>query len=82
MGINLIEETIIAKAIFLDMAQVVGVPQATAPINIESNFRTFMNVNNAAFINGRGHYYLYMTKERVNSGEHSETQGFQHCSTE
>ncbi|KAJ4722257.1 hypothetical protein OWV82_005789 [Melia azedarach] len=81
-GINPAEETIIAKAIFLDITQVVGVPQPAALIDTKSSFRAFMNVNNVAFINGRGHCYLYMTKERVSGGEPSRTHGFQYRSTE
>ncbi|KAJ4709031.1 hypothetical protein OWV82_018884 [Melia azedarach] len=81
-GINPTEETIKAKAIFVDCAQVLGMPQTSMSINTESSFRAFMNVANTAFINARGHCYLYLTKEPIYGGEHSRPQGFSQRSTE
>ncbi|KAJ4727542.1 Transposase, MuDR, MULE transposase domain protein [Melia azedarach] len=81
-GINPTEESIKAKAIFVDCAQVLGMPQTAASINTESSFRAFMNVANTAFINARGHCYLYLTKEPVYGGEHFRPQRFSQRSTE
>lgn len=47
-GINLAKCRIIAKVIFVDSAQVVGVPPPKATmINTESTFHVFIHVNNA-----------------------------------
>ncbi|KAJ4719055.1 hypothetical protein OWV82_010675 [Melia azedarach] len=72
--INPAEETIKAKAVFVDCAQVLEMSQTATSINIEFSIRVFMNIANTAFINARGHCYLYLTKESVYGGEHSRPQ--------
>ncbi|KAJ4714974.1 hypothetical protein OWV82_013381 [Melia azedarach] len=70
-GINPMDYTITAKAIFNWCAQMLGLPQKAAKINTENSFCAFVNVNDSRYVSTMSHCHLYLIVEPIGGAEHS-----------